>query len=168
MSEGKKFDGDYMEKPPLDMLPPKAMIDLLNYITPPNDAPTGMAGDLSLAFLNIYSFQRTGRLTSLLAAAEHMMDYCGRRKAIEGAGQVMGFGAQKYAPGNYLLIKEPRRYVAAALRHLMLFDQTEPDAQSGIEHKYHVFCNILLAYEAIKNHGNQYLYAILEQENNNE
>jgi hypothetical protein len=104
MSEGKKFDSDYMAKPPLDMLPPQAIL---------------------------------------------------------AVGRVLGYGAKKYDKGNYLLIEDPNRYVAAALRHLMLSQMHELDEESGMPHVWHAACSLLMAIEAEYNHGSNRLYDIL-------
>lgn len=111
MFEGKKFDSDYMEKPPLDMLPPQAIL---------------------------------------------------------AVGRVLGYGAKKYDKGNYLLIEDPNRYIAAALRHLMLNNISELDDESGMPHLWHAACSLLMAIESDINYDSSRLYDILNKGDKNE
>lgn len=62
-------------------------------------------------------------------------------EAIMAIGRVMTYGAQKYGPNNWQGV-EPRRYVAALLRHLMAYQAREVnDPESGMPHLWHVATN---------------------------
>ena len=62
-------------------------------------------------------------------------------EAIMAIGRVMTYGAQKYGPNNWQGV-EPRRYVAALLRHLMAYQAGEVnDPESGMPHLWHVATN---------------------------
>ena len=60
---------------------------------------------------------------------------------------VLEFGAQKYAPGNWLKVSEPHeRYTNAALRHLVARIEGEVrDPESGLPHLAHAVCSLLFA-----------------------
>ena len=61
---------------------------------------------------------------------------------------VLGFGARKYAPGNWAKADARDRYVAAALRHLLAYQAGEnDDRESGLPHLAHAGCSILFALE---------------------
>lgn len=64
---------------------------------------------------------------------------------IEGIGEVLTFGADKYEPNNWQNVEDAKnRYYAAALRHLMAWRKGEKlDPESGISHLDHVACNIM-------------------------
>ena len=72
--------------------------------------------------------------------------------AVEGVVKVMTFGAKKYAPNNWKLIKDPERYRAALLRHMTAQQRGERiDSDSGLPHSAHIACNaIFLAWFEIK------------------
>lgn len=62
-------------------------------------------------------------------------------EAIMAIGKVMTYGAMKYGPNNWQGV-EPRRYVAALLRHLMAYQAGEmDDPESGMPHLWHVATN---------------------------
>lgn len=68
---------------------------------------------------------------------------------IEGVGEVLTFGAQKYGPDSWQNVEDGvDRYYAAALRHLLAYRKGEKmDPESGKSHLYHVACNMMfLAY----------------------
>jgi len=53
-------------------------------------------------------------------------------------------GAKKYAPNNWQLCEDPKRYRDAMLRHMMSYMQGEKvDEESGHPHMSHVICNAL-------------------------
>lgn len=64
---------------------------------------------------------------------------------IEGVGEVLTFGAQKYEPNNWQKVEDAEdRYYAATLRHLMAWRKGEKiDPESGLNHLDHVACNIM-------------------------
>lgn len=64
---------------------------------------------------------------------------------IEGVGEVLTFGADKYAPNNWQNVENPEdRYYAAALRHLMAYRKSsKPDPESGLSHLKHAATNIM-------------------------
>lgn len=61
-------------------------------------------------------------------------------------GEVLGFGAEKYGENNWQTV-EPKRYKAAALRHLyqyLLGEKT--DEESHKSHLVHAACNLMFLY----------------------
>lgn len=78
--------------------------------------------------------------------------------ALEGAARVFAYGAQKYAPGNYLLATAAdgacSRYVAAALRHISAMQHPSglvdvgsviaKDPESTLPHIDHTICGLVM------------------------
>lgn len=80
------------------------------------------------------------------------------KRALVGAARVFGYGARKYAPGNYysatLADGAGERYISAALRHLS--EMQEPnglhtteslasaDPESGLPHIDHLLCGLMM------------------------
>lgn len=62
----------------------------------------------------------------------------------------MGKGAEKYGDWNWTHIGEPKRYVAAALRHLMQAQISENDEETGLPHLAHAAASCLIALELSK------------------
>lgn len=64
---------------------------------------------------------------------------------IVSVGQVLTFGAKKYAPNNWQKVDDPvNRYYAAALRHLLAWRAGEKnDEESKLNHLKHVATNIM-------------------------
>lgn len=64
---------------------------------------------------------------------------------VTGVGQVLTFGAKKYAPNNWQKVDNAEdRYYAAALRHLLAWRAGEKlDPESGLNHLKHVATNIM-------------------------
>lgn len=61
-------------------------------------------------------------------------------------GEVLGFGAEKYGENNWQAI-EPKRYKAAALRHMCQYCAGEKvDKESGKSHLVHAACNLMFLY----------------------
>ena len=57
---------------------------------------------------------------------------------------ILTFGAEKYAPGNWQKVRPISRYIDATFRHLTAWCQGEKkDPESGKSHLAHVVCNIL-------------------------
>ena len=68
--------------------------------------------------------------------------------AFQEVGKVATYGANKYAPGNWLFVeKADRRYMAALLRHLMQSNIDAIDKETGIDHLAHVAWNALAVLE---------------------
>jgi hypothetical protein len=71
--------------------------------------------------------------------------------ALELVAQVMTYGARKYAPGNWVRIKNGRERVAnAMLRHFTAWQNGERiDKESGLQHLAMMACNalFLLAFD---------------------
>lgn len=68
--------------------------------------------------------------------------------ALQEIGKVATYGANKYAPGNWLLVEgAERRYMAALLRHLMQSKTEGQDQETGIDHLAHVAWNALAVLE---------------------
>lgn len=69
-------------------------------------------------------------------------------KALEEIGKVATFGANKYAPGNWLLVQDAQsRYQAALLRHLFQSNTAEKDPETDLDHLAHVAWNALAVLE---------------------
>ena len=68
--------------------------------------------------------------------------------AIQEVGKVATYGANKYAPGNWLLVADAeRRYMAAMLRHLMQSKTEGKDQETELDHLAHVAWNALAVLE---------------------
>lgn len=68
---------------------------------------------------------------------------------IEGVGQVLTMGADKYEENSWQKVENAEnRYYAAAMRHLLAWRKGEKtDEESGLSHLYHVATNMMfLAY----------------------
>ena len=81
---------------------------------------------------------------------------------IEGVGEILTFGAQKYAPNNWkeLPYNEIWRYKDALLRHLMAYlDGEYIDRDSGKEHLKHIGCNLMFLTWMEDNKIQEDLYA---------
>lgn len=65
--------------------------------------------------------------------------------ALLKVGQVLAYGAQKYAPENWRRVEGWRwRYTAAALRHLFAWMRGEQmDQESNLPHLAHAACCVL-------------------------
>lgn len=75
-------------------------------------------------------------------------------KAVFYVGHQLGHGARIYAPGNWKKCKDPARYVAAALRHIMKHVDGEfIDRDNGLPHLAAVATNAMFALELILNQG---------------
>lgn len=74
---------------------------------------------------------------------------------IEGVGEVLTFGAKKYAPNSWQNVEDGiNRYYGAAMRHLLAWRRGEKiDPDSGKSHLYHVACNMMFLahFEGDKN-----------------
>lgn len=64
---------------------------------------------------------------------------------LEEIAKVLTYGAEKYAPDNWKIVKNAKeRYEAALIRHLSAYKQGEiNDPESGLSHISHVACNAL-------------------------
>lgn len=76
-------------------------------------------------------------------------------EAIEAIAEVLTYGADKYAPESWRLVRPfYDRYYAATLRHLIAWRKGERiDPESGITHLRHALCNLvfLVTKEAQEN-----------------
>lgn len=67
------------------------------------------------------------------------------RGVLKAMGDVMAYGAAKYDVDNWQRCEDPRRYEAAAMRHLIAYlDGEELDAESGLPHLAHAMCSIAM------------------------
>lgn len=73
----------------------------------------------------------------------------GMPRALEAVGQVLTFGAQKYAAHSWQTVPEgEERYKSALLRHLTAVGRGEElDSESGLHHLAHAACNALFILE---------------------
>lgn len=63
---------------------------------------------------------------------------------INTLGDVITFGAEKYAPGNWRLCEDTSRYKDALLRHIYAYLSGErQDQETGIDHLAHAACNLM-------------------------
>lgn len=63
---------------------------------------------------------------------------------INSLGDVITFGAQKYAPGNWRLCEDTSRYKDALLRHIYAYLSGEQqDQETCIDHLAHAACNLM-------------------------
>jgi hypothetical protein len=72
-------------------------------------------------------------------------------RQLPGVAAVLGFGAAKYAPRGWEKGIEYSRVFAAAMRHALAHQAGETlDAESGLPHEAHLWCNVvfLLAFTA--------------------
>lgn len=69
--------------------------------------------------------------------------------ALEAVGQVLTFGAQKYAAHSWQTVPEgEERYKSALLRHLLAVGKGEKiDPESNLHHLAHAACNALFILE---------------------
>ena len=66
-------------------------------------------------------------------------------EALQEVAKILTYGAKKYAPDNWKLLKDPvNRYSGAMLRHLSAALSGEKyDKESGLSHLSHAACNAL-------------------------
>jgi len=63
---------------------------------------------------------------------------------INTLGDVITFGAEKYAPENWRLCEDTSRYKDALLRHIYAYLSGEQkDQETGIDHLAHAACNLM-------------------------
>lgn len=72
--------------------------------------------------------------------------------ALESVVRVLTFGAAKYSAGNWRHVDDwQSRYFAAALRHLVAYEQGEvTDPESGLPHLAHAICCALFMLDLSK------------------
>jgi hypothetical protein len=69
--------------------------------------------------------------------------------AIEKVGEVLDYGARKYAAHNWRRVDARSRYLSASLRHLFAYARGEDvDAESGLPHLAHAATSVLFLLEA--------------------
>lgn len=62
-------------------------------------------------------------------------------------GRVMAHGAMKYGEDNWQNCEDPRRYEAAAMRHLLAYiDGEKLDPDSGLSHLAHCACSLAMRF----------------------
>jgi hypothetical protein len=65
-------------------------------------------------------------------------------KFIQTLGDVITFGAEKYAPGNWRLCEDTSRYKDALLRHIYAYLSGEQqDQETSLSHLAHAACNLM-------------------------
>lgn len=63
---------------------------------------------------------------------------------IEAVGKIRTFGVQKYGDSDSWAKVEPKRYMAALLRHINAYRMGEEiDKESGMSHLWHAACNLM-------------------------
>ena len=69
--------------------------------------------------------------------------------AVTAVGDVLTYGAKTYSADNWRKVDDRRRYLGAALRHLMAYAGGEDlDSESGLRHLAHAACSVLFLLEA--------------------
>ena len=64
---------------------------------------------------------------------------------LKAMGDVMAYGAAKYEIDNWQKCEDPRRYEAAAMRHIVAhLDGEKLDPESGLPHLAHALCSIAM------------------------
>lgn len=87
------------------------------------------------------------------------------REAMEAVVEVMEYGARKYGKGSWNRV-EVERYIDAAARHLYAMQDidengkecinlSKKDDESGLEHLYHLACNVVYAVALYKRGKNE-------------
>jgi hypothetical protein len=67
---------------------------------------------------------------------------------LNGVGQVLTFGAKKYAAHNWRGGLAHSRTLGAALRHILAFNSGEDlDPETGLSHLHHASCCLMFASE---------------------
>lgn len=81
------------------------------------------------------------------ARMDLLVDGC--PNALEAVGQVLTFGARKYAAHSWQTVDGgEERYKAALIRHLLAVGKGESvDPESGLSHLAHLACNALFILE---------------------
>jgi hypothetical protein len=70
--------------------------------------------------------------------------------ALEGAAQVMAYGARKYSPHNWRGGLAGSRLIGAALRHLYAWLRGEDlDPESGLPHLDHALCSLMMLRDTL-------------------
>lgn len=94
-----------------------------------------------------------GRLSLSYFLAQDMIQWFFFRKplcidlpTLANAAPVLDFGAKKYASLNYTEGMLYSRVFNSWFRHSYIYDQDQPDAESGLPHSGHAACNVLFAY----------------------
>ena len=63
---------------------------------------------------------------------------------IEAVGKIRTFGVSKYGDSDSWAKVEPKRYMAALLRHINAYRMSEEnDKESGMPHLWHAACNLM-------------------------
>ena len=69
-------------------------------------------------------------------------------RAFELVGEVLTYGAKKYAPDNWRNVDDTGRYMSAALRHIFAHMRGEfTDQESGLPHLAHAACSLAFLLE---------------------
>ena len=70
---------------------------------------------------------------------------------IEAVGKIRTFGVQKYGDSDSWAKVEPKRYMAALLRHINAYRMgEETDKESGMPHLWHAACNLMFLIDLDK------------------
>jgi hypothetical protein len=65
-------------------------------------------------------------------------------RAMIALGDVLTYGAKKYAPDNWRKVDDLSRYTSAALRHVFRYMGGErDDPETGMHHLAHAACSLL-------------------------
>ncbi len=84
-------------------------------------------------------------------------------EALEGVVKILTFGAQKYAPYNWMKVRPIYRYYGALLRHLEAVRKGEwLDQESGFPHLDHAMCNLIFLRELLKDKTEKELIKVFQ------
>lgn len=164
VNQGVKFDA---RKPRTDLITWEGLIDLDGYITTMDDEPVLLGVDDALEYLHEW-WQGADR--QLLVASMGELLSCLQRElnpvaavrrnnsimsrfpvALLAIGQVLAYGAEKYAARNWEQGLAYSRVYAAAQRHLLAYLSGQTlDPETGLPHLAHAGCCLmfLLTFEA--------------------
>lgn len=124
-------------KAPLDLIPLRIIADTYGYAG--SSGPAYALRDLGL-------WQETGDHAYLELALEAL--------GLDGwmeCAQVFDYGKRKYAEWNWAKGMDWTIPMACAARHLMrMLDGEDNDVESGLPHRGHVFCNIVMLLTFIR------------------
>lgn len=110
--------------------------------------PISKAGEWVQVVAGVETFATTGRKDDNEKTRVDLLD----PSWLEGVGEVLKFGAKKYAVQNWRGGISIHRLVGACLRHVFAFLRGESnDPESGLHHLLHASCCIMFAYWTVIN-----------------
>lgn len=128
-------------KAPMELIPLRIVADSLN----PGSGEPGFQAATALQELG--RWQETGEIIEL----HRVLDTLGADAGWLDCAHVFDYGKRKYAEWNWAKGMAWSIPLACAARHLMqMINGEENDAESGLPHRGHVFCNIVMLLTFIR------------------